>query len=580
MSLRDLIASLIKPKRKVAGNIASEVSHLQEWLGQISLLNLDKSAMAVNKKLNELYDASITPHSKKEQIELFHTIVYRLTDLLNEKYQKEFRHMETRRLIPALSFDLHYMCGLVYSQLILEHHNEFSQNEIATLCHRCFSHYAHAILRRYQLYETVKKGLWSTLYQAYAIAEQYNVTDIMLDDKNDRMIQRTSVKGRFIGSLLLGICNPYNLTPSEMNNFFYSLKQWIPTVSLSKDICENQLFVFSLNDDQQPGYISFKDNESFDQTYRGIDLCNVVNSLQLLLSNYERGGDAIKESNLSEVLVQHLFQSWNSVPQRRATRKVANGKIAAVIGLAATSSLLRQHYGFADSTDEIIGNSASLPMDLDIMDDEEDTNPASGINIALEDNNPNTDTDVWNQDYTAKPAPESVPSIHQLSKEAPYKEHEWQIVNASQGGVCLCSSELESSEMIAGQVVAIRHLEEGDDLHNDEKHWQIGIIRWVKVDNGNLSIGIQIISSDGFPVLIQNRHQHDSGHYLAGALSVMPEEPLQASILIAPSVPYQTGDVVFLHGQHYGMQAKLHACVESSGFYKLFNYEVIEHIYT
>ena len=87
-----------------------------------------------------------------------------------------------------------------------------------------------------------------------------------------------------------------------------------------------------------------------------------------------------------------------------------------------------------------------------------------------------------------------------------------------------------------------------------------------------------VLSSDGFPILIQNQSQMSTGHCLAGLLSVIPDAVDQKSIIITPNIGYDEHQEVLLQGQHYGMRARLLNCTEASSFFKLFQYEVKEHL--
>lgn len=499
-------------------------------LDNLPFANQKESAERVKEFIYSLCESTLIGSEKLIRLIHLDAAVSRLSNLLCSRNSNEQTFQ--------LAIELHQLLANAFKALAQEHQEKLRLDEFTQTIYYAVHQYKQLHARYYQLHQPVPTETWQDIYQLYALAEKNELLN--------PSTQNGSLISAFSSLFMLALANPYALTFLELEQLLKALPSWENKAIIGNHEQMHSQFIFSLNQDHGPIYREFLPKEAVDDSFRSFDLYPVLSHLETQINQIEKGHAGSSQHECSEHLARHLVQAWSSSQMRAEPRSIQTGRVRVLLGLAASSAFLRDQYGFKREFNTV------------------NQSPAQEGGLRLADSVSST------QQVKAPPVVNAVMSGVTTS----YQPKEWEIVNISDRGICICALPANKKEVIAGQIIAIQRIED-----NQEPTWKIGIIRWVRSEAEELQIGIQLVCSDGFPVFIQNAHQKESGHTLAGLLSIMPEEPWHSSMLIAPSLPYQVDDIVYLNGQHYDMQVRLLTCLESSSYYKLFNYEVIEHIY-
>ena len=548
MLWREWLTRFTKPLSKTLVP-QDKTGDFSRWLENLPFANQEMTSDRVLNLIHSLGESTLPVREKLLRLGLIHPVVIKISNLLCQRLSSDAAAVQR-------AIKLHTAMAESLTILATREQTLLAREELALCIYRALSQYEQLNARHYQIYYPIPSGVWQSIYALYKMANEYDLMAIPMAKYASEKQSKATIGHQIVRIFLLALANPYNLSATEIELLLNTLHTWEGKALLIHDDLNQCHYLYSLQSDSAPLFREFVPVEEVDDSYNGLDVSTLIMSLETLLHNRERGGPAINLSEYSERLVRHLHDSWNGIKQRRHPRMIQQGKIRVLVGLAGTSAFLREQYGFlpdgaAFEAKAIMGQN----------------HPLETGELRLADLDGAVADDIPVKKTTKKTAPAFNPSVH-------YSSQDWELMNLSDNGMCICALPDLGQDVSVGQIIGVQKIEDAQ-----EPTWRIGIVRWVKMDGDKRSIGMQLIASDGFPILIQNSHQQETGHCLAGILSVMPEEPWQSSMLIAPQLPYQEDDIVFLHGQHYGMQVRLLTCLEGSRYYKLFNYEVIEHIY-
>ncbi len=144
------------------------------------------------------------------------------------------------------------------------------------------------------------------------------------------------------------------------------------------------------------------------------------------------------------------------------------------------------------------------------------------------------------------------------------QETQWHIVNASPEGYGLRSYAALPLDFTVGSLIKVRE--------NQNASWQLGVFRWVEVDdNGYIKVGVELLSPQFKPIKIAVGKK---GEFVSGLLLPALKAIRDIDILVIPNRLVNSGDVVMVSNDNVEYQVQLSAPVERNTRFSQFHFSL------
>jgi hypothetical protein len=399
---------------------------------------------------------------------------------------------------------------------------------------RAISELSEVLLLHSQLYRDPPAGIWLKLHQMMLLAQQNMLDQQTVDDP--LMDHASSVTAAYLRAALLGAAKPFQLRQQDMSLVAKALQNWSRLAELI-DWPEQGLPVLAVNpaEDLPPRLGSLlKDRPG--QCF-ALHTDALVGELKRLYQEAAPGALTLKINQLLMPvdLLKHLIHAWSEISKRNFMRLEAYESVDLCLGLGATHHFLAGRLDFnllldrkqqlslaAETGNRFLDNTATgkTGRDKDIWDSPYETNFGQ-LNVTL---------------ATLDISDKSKPAANVEEKFLTYQVH---TVNLSPGGYCVKWPPDDVTQIRTGEIIGVRE-------HRNSK-WSIGVIRWAKNDNGNIQLGIELISPTAQPYggrIMQKTG--GPGEYRR--ILMLPELKAlgQAASLITPNLSFKSQQKVML----------------------------------
>lgn len=546
------------------------------WLDQLPKANLIRSALAIYYSLKEQHDTHLEPTLWYDSLQALDESATYFSTMLHKKYLEDSALLShEKRQVMALAQALLAEMASHYHQLAAKHHTAFKGEQLVLILSRSFSIISMYFLRSFQLYNVPNTELISVAYQLYLFSEERGLSKTFFTPASSSHSQATSLLKQFKMILLLLSLSPYQLTPHDLEHVYEHLSEWADLIILNETLSGDDLFLVDLQSNKAPEYSKLHDQLNQTGILRSLNYVALIDKLNELLS-FTKHGEKHKTSNLTEFVLHHLIRTWGSFPSRQFTRTQESGEVNACIGLVSA------HYFLNDEQDDIPeprkADEEIVPFtnidrgDLDLLPNNYSASPDdlySGHSQELQD-----EKDPWKLIYKRQDA-------HHIPEPKPTKIHKpqfhnWELVNSSSNGYCLCTSASYPDELKAGKIIGLQ-----EQVDDNKCYWQIGVLRWIKyTDDNQLQVGIELISPNAIPIGIQTKEQERAHYKLIRAL-LLPDIPAlqQPQTLIVPRLPFKDGMIVRIANMHIDADVKLIENLNYSNFFNRYSFEIVEQHY-
>jgi len=100
------------------------------------------------------------------------------------------------------------------------------KGEAALICQRLLTYVGLGMFHHYRAYRQVPGRDWRALHEAYARAEGLGVAETVVKDYLNRDVHDTSPRVAYVRAVLMGICNPNELTQRQLTFAAFLLERW------------------------------------------------------------------------------------------------------------------------------------------------------------------------------------------------------------------------------------------------------------------------------------------------------------------------------------------------------------------
>jgi hypothetical protein len=438
-----------------------------------------------------------------------------------------------RRNLMTQIFSLQMDLGKLYYEYSLHGLCKTDHTYQGTAIQRALHHFTAALYHSLLISYPVPKSLWQLIYALYQKVEQAQLQHMQVSDPLQAEGLTLTLNDNLKIPLLLASANPYELHPSDLTRLYHCLPHWASQVALHTHTLDNDLYCFMLNTDNPPQYHDLHTSNDHNLYTRSINLVALVEYLRHDATN----------THLAPTLLNHLETIWEKMPIRRFPREIKTGSLQAVIGLEPIHYFLEAETGYEASRRKTHPGADSI---------------IRGFSFHIPDLNSHT--------------PDATSPFPETPQQGPHYTHKWHLMNISEKGYCLCTTENYPRFIEPGELIAFQEHSDPGNLY-----WHIGAIQWLtNTEEHKMQIGIQLLSPTSTAVTLQNSEQlADNSHSLALFLPPIASLDQAQSIVISLAAAYTLGEKIRMVNQHIDSDIVLEKELEATSFYKRCSFRIV-----
>lgn len=379
----------------------------------------------------------------------------------------------------------------------------------------CVHHAMYYMLEQYitlaHVYSEPPKGYWQDYCQLYKMAEQLNLTKIIIKNNVASKCSKTSLNCLFNQACLLSLANLHTLGHGETGKVASYLETIGHLSVLSHEIpahADENSYLINLALNKPPRLMRIKEIPMSSEN-RYLDLNILINEIDALTENENSKENILSKNTLSASLAKRLLAHLRT-RQKRASKRVVNSskKLSIVLGLRDSINTLL-NINKTETRDEAKQLSNN---NFDLLPIENSTTHARSSTISLFDQVPkiNTSTSAWdNVEHRAMNVDSASATALDTNSNSKTKSNisfdpviqSWEISNASNGGYCLLSENNSDYQSQVGDLVLLQIEDSASG------NWRIGVIRWMQaLSNNGVKIGIETLNGSIVPIQVCNSH--------------------------------------------------------------------------
>ncbi len=533
----------------------------RDWVASLPMANIGETSRRLYHAIIELNQLMIAPQQRLQLLETIRGPIHFICGELGRHFLGHSISLpEKQRKIANLAqaLQLHLAGGYktVLSELADQGGAEKNRKQMAQVCHRVITDLGYTILRAAQLYCPSPAGSWLECHQIYRFGLENSLIDIPVKDETARHVDESTLSDAYKRLLLLGCCRPNQLRQHELSQVFELFELWSRHVSCGPENMGDALFVVNADRDAGPFYKSLAHDSSlgFSYAFETSELSRLLTEYLSLRRTRKKEAEALLEMPIavSDALLSHLGQALGILTKRSFKRMSSTGTLEIGVGLSAS------HYFIAGETEFNQFLVSVRPVD----DDE---------NIFL--TRARRKEDAWAGAFDAAPSDEAMtPADTPINfrgadgrlrtgdgKPPAHRSYAVSLVNTSPGGYCIAWESEVPPALQAGEIVTLRE--------QPSHPWSVAVIRWIRqVRQKGTQIGIELLAPNAAPCgvrLLQKVGNHSE--FLRGLLLPELSSIGQPATLIAPRLPFQTGNRIVLFHDGIEDQCQLSRRISATG---------------
>jgi len=154
--------------------------------------------------------------------------------------------------------------------------------------------------------------------------------------------------------------------------------------------------------------------------------------------------------------------------------------------------------------------------------------------------------------------------VAKTNQEVEQRRYYFEVENDSAGGVCLrCNSE-QAKGLVLGELILI--------LGQDLETWTLGIIRWMKVNNKKVDLGVYFLGEQVDFISLSHTVQQSK----VARKVLWLQDPQSAASLLVPIAQFIPGDVVSTQRKGVELTLMLHEIIWQNEVFSQFRFELID----
>lgn len=324
---------------------------------------------------------------------------------------------------------------------------------------RAQQHLGLALLWSYRLYRTPPAGIWRRLHAVYGFALDAGLATKAVSGSGPE--GERDVRGAYLHTLLLALCNPYRLTLREMGDAYALTQTLAPHCGLTRG--GESGFAMRADADSGPGYVP-EEREQAQGDLLALDVEPVMRLLEQNAALLPPGAEKLSfradrgTLDVPRAFVERLRAAWIGAAARGHARIGAQHVLDTVIGLHGLHYLLAGGQDFQAFLARVRG---------------------AGITLSSSEN-----AAAWTN------GGESLRAAVLSAR----------VLDQSLGGYRLLWEPGAAVRLKVGELVGLALPAERGDV----QEWMVGMIRWLRVDDdGRLDAGVELLARHALAVAVR-----------------------------------------------------------------------------
>ena len=508
---------------------------LNAWVNDLPMANMGEASRQLYHAIIECNQLKVSDAARIELMDLLRGPIHFVCQQLNARYLNQGVVLDDQqRKVANLAQALHNHLGVGYKiiiQNLLAQGGNRHKSLLARSVHRALNELLPTILRAYQLYLKAPTGIWHEIHQLYQIVSGLNLQNEPIDDAFED--PALNIQQTYLKIVLLGACQPNQLSQRELKTIFTSLGPWATHLVIDEVANEQSVLVINPELDSAPysRYLIKKTNLT---AYLGVNVLPLVRLLHhdhktLSSTNQGQGLMAVAaDFNLS--LLAHLIHFWGGMKQRSFSRTATGGELSMAVGLTAT------HFHKAGG----VGFNAAL-----YGSSRQSQTPFASVERnqfhACDTQSIRAQRDVWGHSFDADGADKmSQDEGTEFTSKQPETQPAYggRLVNVSSRGYCLQWREKPANSLQTGEVVALKE--------EDLQHWNLGLVRWIRQGTRfGTQMGVELLAPNSQPCGIRQLPKTGPHGDYVRALYIPEITAIgQEASILTPRLAFEVGNKV------------------------------------
>lgn len=493
-------------------------------------------------------------------------------------------------IIRKLQTELSYGYKIIVQELLEEQAaTSAGTTKLPQAIYYAMSFLARQLLDAYALYAEEPPHIWLELNQLYLYAEKQQLHDIRLNPLNaDDEPDPATIANTYRRIILLSLANPYHLMQGEAIKMYKRLTEWAPHCKIiplgNNPVPEGKLFA-DLNMDAPPLYAPNTSHKIHPREGRLLEISDILALLTREIRLLTTQTKNVIHSNLAKRMERDMYfrwsESWGIRRERMSHRTPVDTPTQVVCSLTLAHHFLSGESAFVpeEREDEIEGHdSLNLGSDsLSLIPEEhtpwknEGNQPAvrteNTRQSVFETSNGDSVKDIWIKVFAT-----STQTVEEFtaSKKLDVEIYDCKVVNTNQGGYGLICPSRTNPPPRTGELLAARN-------ESTDESWSVGVIRWMKVAEDCVNMGVRTIADDTRPVATKAvAGVGTGGEYFRAMIAPNLDPEKYPTTLITPAAIYDINSVVMLNLDDRILYAKLTRQLDSTTSFSQYQFDLVE----
>lgn len=521
------------------------LAEIKAWIADLPLANIARVTDMLYSYLGHLDLTSLKVESALMILEFFEpTMTYLRGGWQKQHYTTHLSVPDQRNKFSVTIQDLESRYATLYVSLLdnLKQEPEGKAKDLlqAKVLHHAIMHLLNILFTAYSRYQEPPLQLWMKLHKLYLHAQKNQLENISLVGANAPISSFSSIANAYKHSLLLATVFPFRLRIKELEKVQQALLSWSSLTKLSKDKNLEALFTIHLESDFPPHYQVLDKTPTTALTlyFDTQGLTTHLKSISEGQHNPELAQRIV--SYVSKNLLDYLIHVWEVPYQRRYNRTPKNTPLTVCIGLSACCYFIS-----GVSTDEALVSRPVADGALELM-------PVEDENERLA------------EALRGKKLTDTSKEVHTFIK---HKAYTWNTQNSDPEGYCLTTTGEKPALIQAGELIGLRDMT--DDT--EQASWSIGVVRWLKRSEGQLQVGVQLLSPSAIAVKVKIKRTTPSDFLNALLLPDLISAGHPTTMLLPP-LDYKVNETFQVSNPTFDFSATFGKIISTSESYTQIEY--------
>jgi hypothetical protein len=530
---------------------------LEQWLSQLPLLNIQELLRQIPSYIQNINHLAISDKHRFKMLELLRPIVAHIYREIIKRFRSE-KGLNLSVEFQEMEWFIHVLLREMargYQRLLVNiAHKEpglFSRSHYALICERIMFYLSDRMSFVFMLHSIIPRTVWHDLHSTYryALKSKLKQTTIKDDYVSSQPIKET-IDNLYKRVLLISTLSPYSLRSAEIEQIYYGLLPLLHKIKLTPVTSDfNEGFVVNWQQDNGANFVSSVDEHSESWS---IDMSELIEELKMWLET-GKGPHAAEDKGMSEKLLAEMIGKLEGVIQRKSERFPVDGQqVEVIIGLPSIEA-------FLGHVDALKNDDEEMPIQ-EIKNDEFTIDHYWGEKSKKGD---------WDS-FSFNPLDGSKPELKKQTdknSEPEIKEirrYFFEIENESEAGVCLSCELEQAKDLFIGELIFIL----GQDLIT----WTLGIVRWMKVENNKINLGVYFLGEKVDFITVHSsgvREKNKATHAL------LLHEGYAKETVLVPSAQFKSGDEIIVKHRDLELTIQLSDVIWKNEVFSQFLFELI-----